>query len=225
VWTPDGRRIAWGAFRNGRNGVSIMNADGSGQAERLADSDVELSPNAMAPDGAGIIARTFKTVAADTNLVLVPIGGGDIRPIKASGFSEQNAALSPDGRWLAFQENTSGRLQVTVCPFPNVDDGSWQVSTTGGRDPLWSRDGRELFYVSPDATMMRVAVTTSPSFSHDPPQRLFDASAYEWNIGRNFDLAPDGRFLMVRPYQADDDRPEEVVVVLNWLEDLKARMR
>ena len=224
VWTPDGRRIAWSAFRNGRNGVSIMNADGTSQAERLADSDVELSPNAITPDGA-VIARTFKTVAADTNLVLVSIGDGDARPIKATGFIEQNAALSPDGRWLAFQENTSGRLQVAVCPFPNVDDGSWQVSTTGGRDPIWSADGGELFYVGPDTTMMRVAVGTSPGFSHEPPERLFDASAYELAIGRNFDLAPDGRFLMVKPDRADDGRPEEVVVVLNWPERLKTRMR
>jgi serine/threonine-protein kinase len=226
VWTPDGLRIVWSSFRDGRNGIFVANADGTGAVERLADSDVELSPNAMVPDGTGVIVRTFRTIGSNTDLFFVPLtGGGDVRPVVAATFNEQNASISPDGRWLAYQDNTSGRMQVTVRPYPDVDTGNWQVSTQGGRDPLWSRDGRELYYVNPDGTMMRVSVTLTPTFAHELPQPLFDASPYQPGIGRNFDIAPDGRFLMIKDEEVTREDEPELIVVLNWLEEVKARVK
>jgi len=225
VWTPDGRRIVWSSFQDDRNGVYVVNADGTGAIERLADSDVELSPNAMVPDGTGVIVRTFRTLGSNTDLFFVPLTGGDVRPIVAAPFSEANASISPDGRWLAYQDNTSGRTQVTVRPFPDVDEGNWQVSTQGGRDPIWSRDGRELYYVDPEGTMMRVPVTFTPTFAHELPQPLFDASSYESGIGRNFDIASDGRFLMVETEEAAVGEQPELVVVVNWLDEVRARVK
>jgi len=225
VWTPDGLRIVWGSFRDGRNGVYVGNADGTGTVERLADSDVELSPNAMVPDGTGVIVRSFRSLGSNTDLFFVPLtGGGDVRPVMAAPFSEQNASISPDGHWLAYQDNTSGRMQVTVRPFPDVDQGNWQVSTQGGRHPLWSRDGRELYYVNPEGTMMRVPVTLAPTFAHELPQPLFDVSPYQGGIGRNFDIAPDGRFLMIKGEERAAEEQPELIVVLNWLEEVKARV-
>ncbi len=226
VWTPDGLRIVWSSFRDGRNGIYVVNADGTGTMERLADSDVELSPNAMAPDGTGVIVRSFRSLGSNTDLFFVPLtGGGDVRPVLAAPFNEQNASISPDGRWLAYQDNTSGRMQVTVRPFPDVDQGNWQVSTQGGRDPLWSPDGRELYYVNPQGMMMRVPVTLTPTFSHELPQPLFDASAYDSGIGRNFDIAPDGRFLMIKSEETTSEERPELIVVLNWLEEVKSRVK
>ncbi len=226
VWTPDGLRIVWGSRRNNENGVFVQNADGTGQAEQLATSDVELSPNAMLPDGSGVVVRTFTTLASDTNLAFVPLDvPGDVRMLLDTAFGEANASLSPDGRWIAYQDGTTGRAEVTVRPFPNLDDGNWQISTRGGREPVWSRDGRAVFYLGPDDLMMSVAVTTAPTFGHQPPQPLFDASAYVRNIGRNYDIAPDGRFLMIKRPEADTERALDLVFVLNWLDEVKARVR
>jgi serine/threonine-protein kinase len=139
-------------------------------------------------------------------------------------FAELNAELAPDGRWLAFQSNESGRDEIYVRPFPDVAGGRWQVSTSGGRTPLWARTGRELFYRSADGAVMGVRVEPGPAWRGSPstqvlPARYFDDSG---TTGRTFDVAPDGRrFLMMKEAGGEGAAPPQMVVVQNWFEELK----
>ena len=119
-----------------------------------------------------------------------------------SSFTERNGIVSPDGRWLAYEANDSGRFEIYVRPFPEVNSGHWQVSTAGGTRPLWARSGQELFYVSPTGALMRVGVEREPVVGgHDADaagqgRLLHDSGGYP---GRTYDISPDGqRFLMIK---------------------------
>ena len=149
----------------------------------------------------------------------------DTAPADAS--SELNAEISPDGRWLAYQSNESGRPEVHVRPFPDVNSGHWQISTDGGIRPLWARNGRELFYSTPTGALMRVAVQGGPSFTADRPTRLFEGLYFDYaqtggSPGRTYDVSPDGkRFLMIKEGREANGTPPSIVVVQNWTEELK----
>ena len=134
--------------------------------------------------------------------------------------------LSPDGRWLAYQSDETGNSQIYVRPFPAVDEGRWQISSAGGDEPLWSRDGRELFFRGRSGEMMTVRVTTAPTFSAEAPRALFPAGEYARSASyRGYDVSPDGRrFLMLRPIvDSVEAAPNRVVVVDNWFEELRSR--
>jgi serine/threonine-protein kinase len=144
-------------------------------------------------------------------------------------FAEGNADLSPDGHWLAYQSNDSGRLEVFVRPFPKTDGGHWQISTSGGSNPVWARNGRELFFVAGSA-MMAVAIHTTPTFSAGNPAKLFESRSYTSITARTYDASLDGqRFLMIRDSANADPNstaaPVSLVVVEHWFEELKARVK
>ncbi len=147
-------------------------------------------------------------------------------PLLNTEFIERNAALSPDGRWMAYESTESGQEEIYVRPFPDVDAGRWQVSSDGGTWPLWAPDGRELFYVGPQA-MMSVAIDTEPTFGLGRREPLFDKEPY-WTrpragTNRRAAIAPDGRFLFLKEGggSEDDAPPPSIIVVLNWFEELK----
>jgi serine/threonine-protein kinase len=132
-------------------------------------------------------------------------------------------SLSPDGRWLAYRSVESGRDEVFVRPYPQLDAGRWQVSLGGGNQPAWARSGRELFFRGLDGSMMTVSVTAGSTFSAGMPTRLFQGS-YDRGSGpvRNYDATPDAsRFLMIKPLPQD---PPRIVVVEHWFEELKAKV-
>ena len=138
-----------------------------------------------------------------------------VAPLLATEFTESNPAVSPDGRWIAYRSDESGRNEVYVQRFPELG-GRIQISTAGGTSPLWSSDGAELFYREGQA-MMTVAVDGSgAAFRAGQPERLFEGR-YLDDQTRNYDVAPDGRFLMIK--QADTLR--RIHVVVDWLEDLR----
>ncbi|MGH8648697.1 MAG: TolB family protein, partial [Burkholderiales bacterium] len=150
MWTPDGRRLVWASQRAGRYNLYWQTADGTGAVERLTESPRPQRPNGFTPDGRGLVfAQDQEGQVRD--LFLLPIGG-DRRATRLvqTMFDERNGEISPDGRWLAYESNESGQSQIYVRPFPAVDEGRWQVSTSGGVQPLWARSGRELFYLAPD---------------------------------------------------------------------------
>jgi serine/threonine-protein kinase len=221
LWTPDGRRIVWSAGSE----LVWKAADGTGQVERLTTSGIPLVPYAWSRDGKTLAAN----IASPTADILTLSMEGDhaVQPLIASDFTETRATISPDGRWLAHQSNESGQFQVYVVPFPSVNDGRWQISTTGGSSPVWSPDGRELFYRNGDA-MMAVSVTTQPSFAAGAPEVLFrgpyvpDAG----DPGRSYDIASDSqRFLMIKVNgPAAAQASARIVLVQNWFEELKARV-
>jgi len=139
-------------------------------------------------------------------------------------FVERNAALSPDGRWMAYQSIESGQWEVYVRPFPDVNGGRWQVSSGGGGWPLWSPDGRELFYVASEG-MMAVPIETEPTFTQGTVDLLFDLGPYERFLrNRRIDISPEGdRFLLLKEGGGSDETAEttSIHVVLNWFEELK----
>ena len=168
---------------------------------------------------------TVSTVEPSTSL---GAGKGRIEPLIHTGFNELNAEISPDGRWLAYQSNESGWLEVYVRPFPKVDSGRWQVSTGGGTRPLWARNGRELFYLDGNNLLTSVPVQTAGStFSAGNPTKILNTAYWVTLSGRTYDASPDGqRFLMIKDAaatQTSTATPASMVVVINWFEELRAR--
>ena len=139
-------------------------------------------------------------------------------------FDERNAEIPPDGSWPAYESNASGQFEVYVRPFPDVDSGRWQVSTEGGVTPLRAPDGRELFYVAPvGGPMMAVTVQTDATFALGNPEVLFEENYHFGGLGRNYDIAPDGRrFLMIKAGGGSDGTgaAPSIIVVENWLDEL-----
>jgi serine/threonine-protein kinase len=144
-------------------------------------------------------------------------------------FAETNADVSPDGQWLTYQSNESGREEVYVRPFPNVDGGRWQVSTGGGTRPVWARSGKELFYLDANNLLTAVAVETAPTFRAATPTTLFKTDYFsgfggggEAVAGRTYDVTPDGRrFLMIKDVEGGRAEAANLVVVQHWAEELK----
>ncbi|MGH9202903.1 MAG: TolB family protein, partial [Vicinamibacterales bacterium] len=159
VWTPDGARIVFGSWRAGGFSNLYVQQPDRADAERLTDSaDMQL-PTGISPDGATIIFHSFTR-----SLQALRLTGRESVTLVESPVEERNGTLSADGRWLAYEAESSsnpGELDVYVRPFPDVNRGVWQVSRGGGTFPLWSRSARELYYVKPDGTMMVVPIETT----------------------------------------------------------------
>lgn len=151
----------------------------------------------------------------------------DARLLLASEFDERNPALSSDGRWIAYESDVSGRFEVYVQPFPDIESGRWQVSTRGGTQPLWSRDGRELFYVE-GGRIMAVEVRTRPTFSMGETSVAVAGDYYMGDrtiTGRTFDVSPDGqRFLMIEEDPRGRAAERQIHVVFNWFSELRERV-
>jgi serine/threonine-protein kinase len=219
LWTPDGARIV---FASGR-GILSKAADGTGQAELLGGAG---SPASWSADGGALV---FVSRSAETlnDINLLTLEDGAVRPLIETPAMETSPAVSPDGRWLAYQSNEGNAPGIFVRPFPDVSGGQWQL-TQHGSWPKWAADGSALFYVDHsggNSTLTRVAVKTGLAFSHGAPEALFDATAL-FSRGplsatdRLFDLAPDGRFLVGLQSGAALDSLD-LIVVVNWFEELE----
>jgi len=135
-------------------------------------------------------------------------------PFLMTPFAEVRSRFSPDGRWVAYQSNESGRSEIYVQEFPGPG-GKWQISTAGGTEPQWSPDGQELYYVSPEMSMMRVSVEADESFDAGIPETLFPVRLRQIVNNNRYLVAPDGeRFLLLSSLQEDSTPP--TTVVLNW---------
>ena len=131
--------------------------------------------------------------------------------------------MSPDGRWLAYSSDESGRGEIYVRPLPDIDAGRWQVSTDGGTQPLWARNGMGLFYRNGEA-VITVSVETDPSFVAGNPEVLFEGQYVGGLSGRSYDVSPDGeQFLMIKQVE-DVSATSQIIVVLNWFTELERLM-
>jgi eukaryotic-like serine/threonine-protein kinase len=238
VWTHDGRDVIFSSSQvggpNSPRSLFRRPSDGTGTAERLTESLVPQFPSTVTPDGTALIFRQQNQlkpgVPPDQDLLLLPLGGDRRpRPLVQTPFSELNAEVSADGRWLAYQSNETGKEEIYVRPFPNVEAGKWQVSTNGGMQPLWARNGRELFYVLAGA-LMRVPFTGASAFEAGKPSKVLDGP-YLLNIpvggglGRMYDATRDGqRFLMIKDSSAADGGEARIVLVQNWFSELERRV-
>ena len=228
TWTPDSRRLIFTSDRAGaRRNLYWQAADGTGAVERLTDSPNAQVPTAVSPDGSRLIFTETGPKTGDDVMEIQLDGTHRVRPLVQSSFIERNGIVSPDGRWLAYEANDSGRVEISVRPFPDVNSGHWQVSTAGGTRPLWARSGQELFYVSPTGALMRVGVERGPSWAATTPTLLVKARYLMrpiFSLGRTYDIAPDGqRFLMIKEADGTDQTapPPQLVVVQHFDEELK----
>ncbi len=217
IWTPDGQRVVFLSQREGANNLFWKAADGTGQVERLRTSPNFQLPSWFSPDGKSLVFYERKG-SFDIG-VLSMEGERTSKPLLQTEFDETRPAISPDGRWIAYMSNETGRREIYVRPFPSVEDGSWQISSDGGVSPVWAPNGRELFYRNGEA-MMVVKIETEPSFRHGRPQVLFSGS-YAF-AARNYDIHPDGqRFLMIKEAEQTGETGTELIVVENWFQELK----
>ena len=225
VWSRDRQRVAFSRALDLTEEVYWQAADGSGVAEPLTEkSTVTMTPSDFSPDGTMLL---YMPTGPPYDIWMVPVAGPRTAGVALLNgpANESNPTVSPDGRWLAYESNESGQLEIYVRPFPNVNTGRWQISTRGGTRARWSRDGRELlFYVGAVArgTLMAVPVESGSAFRAGVPKMLFQGNYPAPNSGRGlYDVSRDGqRFLMIKGEDAEA-APRSLTVVQNWLEELK----
>ena len=225
-WTSDGRAVTFVSTA----GIFMRRADGAGSDsllwKGLAD-EAAFSPNR----GWLMIRRGASSASAGGRDIFgVRQAGVDeaLTPLVVTPYDESAFALSPDGRWIAYHSDETGQPEVFVRPFPNTNDAKEQISAGGGRAPLWSRDGRELFFLRSDNTMMAVAVASGAEWRRSEPRALFQLrsalSLLEPDYYTPWDVAPDGRFIFARSREGGRDRRAPLIVVENWMEEVKARV-
>jgi serine/threonine-protein kinase len=223
IWSPDGSRIAVGYSQGGPYNLFLVRADGSGSPERLATAPVLQFPGAWTPDGQAI---AFTSDHSD--IMLARLGPEPrIDPLLATPFAERMPDISPDGRWLAYVSNETGDAEVYVQAFPGLGEKR-RVSTEGGIEPAWSRDGRRLIFLSPSAKghrIVEVDVQAGTTLSLGARRVLFERAYVPAISTRAYDLTPDaGRFLFQREsYLTETAELDHVRVVLNWFDELRRR--
>ena len=216
LWTRNGQRIVFHST-TGVGGLFSQPVDGSGGLERL--NEFGGLPYSWSPDG------QLLAFNKGTTIWVLRLGDRKAAPLRETMFKEGAAQFSPDGRWLAYVSNESGRYEVYVQTYPGPG-GKWQISTGGGTEPLWNPTGRELFYRSGDK-MMAADIATHPRFSASRSKVLFAGQFLPSPSSvpsANYDVSPDGqRFLMLKP-GGRDQVPTQINIVLNWFEELNSRV-
>jgi serine/threonine-protein kinase len=224
VWTKDSQRIIFTSNRGGQNSLWWQAADGTGTAERLTTSNNALVTGITRDGTAVVFFETTPTMGRDL-MQLALDGTRRVTPLLQTKFDELNGIVSPDGRWLAYESNSSGSFEIYVRPFPNVGGGQRQVSTAGGRQPLWARSGKELFYLGGNSALLRVPVEASgATWNAGTPMKLLEGRYVTGGtLGRMYDVSPDGqRFLMIKAPGTDASAaPPALIVVQHWDEELK----
>ncbi len=220
TWTPDGKWVTFESDRAERPGNLFWKpADGSGMADQLTTSEQRQIPHSWSPDGK-LLAFSEVHPTSNGDIWVLPLEGErEPQLFLQTPFNETMPVFSPDGHWLAYRSDESGRYEVYVQPYPGPG-GKWQISTEGGNEPLWARNGGELFYRNGEQ-LMAVDITTQPGFSAGTPHLLFEGQ-YHFQPGAslsNYDVTPDGqRFIMIK---SDAQEARQINVVLNWFEELK----
>lgn len=214
VWSPDGTYIVFASNRGGTLDLYRKRATGSEEEQLLLTSDTPKHPEAWSPDGRFLTFASLETKTKYDVSVLPLMGDRTPRPLLREAFSEGQSQISPDGRWLAYTSYETGTMEVYVRPFP-AGDGKWQISTDGGADPRWRRDGRELFFIAAGGMLMAMRVGTDGAFTPGVVTPLFDTRVnHLWDDARNhYDVSRDGqRFLVTTPIENHGAVPLTVVV-------------
>ena len=233
IWTQDGQAIVFPAVSPDGRAFYRRSADGTGETELLAtiEEATFISTLSWSPDGDSLVFH-YRRGEDFGDIAMLSLSDGAWRPLLDTEATESSPALSPDGRWLAYVSDETGRNEVYVQRFPDLG-GRQPISTGGGVDPIWSPDGRTLYYLrtsSPVREMMAVTIDAGATLTASIPEPLFEFRFVRSPLGpvRMHDLAPDGeRFLMVADQgtQAEGgDRPRRINMVLNWVEELNERV-
>jgi Tol biopolymer transport system component len=238
VWSPDGTRVAFNALRAGGFGIYQKVTNGAGKEQELirAMGDPKF-PDDWSRDGRFLL-YTQLDPRTHGDLWVLPLAGngtpsGAAKPFANTEFSEGQGRFSPDGRWIAYVSDESGRSEIYIQPFPAPANGGSKtpISRDGGSQPRWRRDGKELFYLSPDGKLMAADVTEGPIFKASVPRTLFQVPVAQIGhldindeMGKGilqvvgWDVAPDGKRLLI---DTATKSSETVTVLLNWTADLK----
>jgi Tol biopolymer transport system component len=217
IWSPDGKYIAVSSGKLGW-GIYRKPSSGAGDWEPLTLTDRLTAPLSWSADGRFLMYAQLNPESS-ADLLAIPMDG-ERKPfvVVQTPANENQGQFSPDGHWVAYASNESGLTEIYVIPFPpSPSGGRWLVSKGGGVMPRWRRDGKELFYISPDNQMMAVDVTTTTGavFQSGNPHPLFQTDIIDTGIRTgpmSWDIAPDGRFLIISETSTD----ASVTVVLNW---------
>lgn len=227
VWTPNGARLVYA--RQSETGAYHLfgrAASGTGAEEQVAGDAGRTVPTAVTPDGAFVLGyqireATRRDVVRSTLLSASGRAGSDsIEVILDTPADERNGTVSPDGRFLAYEADESGRYEIYVRPYPNLGSGRWQVSVRGGSRPAWTNGGRELVFLNEANQMTAVSVEAGgPTFQTGTPVTLFTTVYAMPDVYRTYDVSGDGeRFLMIK---GEPSPAQGLVVVQNWFEELK----
>jgi WD40 repeat protein len=222
-WSPDGSRLVFASTRSNTDGTTRIyekSSTGAGSETMLPSGDASSFPVNWSSDGKYIIFSRLRqgTTSAGYDTWLLPLfGDRKPTPLLETGFDKFQARVSPGSDFVAYSTNESGTYQIVVQTFPDASGGKWQISADGGVEPKWRHDGRELYYLGLDGKLMSVAIG-GPPFTAGRPVELFQTpltvNRAQPTRDRRYDVAPDGRFLMVIPGAAAPPAPYSVIV--NW---------
>jgi serine/threonine-protein kinase len=219
LWSPDSTQIAYSSLGEG---LFMRPADGTGMPEQLVQSNRTTVAWAWTANDGLIVSEATQENGTDIAMINVA-GDHERRPLLTTPFNEYRPALSPNGRWLAYESDESGQNEIYVRPFPEVDTNKWPVSSGGGVEAKWSRDGRTLFYLGP-TSLMEAAVGEGAAFTYETPKAVLDRAPYYYHPTppRSYDVSPDGRrFVFVKLPAVEQ---QQIIVVTNWVEELERRV-
>jgi Tol biopolymer transport system component len=223
IWSPDGAHIAYASMRRGRAELFEMSGDGGDQRPVSASPPSQRTsyPTDWTPDGGRLLYRTG-IATSNLELWLTPRDGGEPSPFIKASFGVSNGRFSPDGRFVAYASNESGRWEIYVAPFPGPG-GNWKVSSEGGSEPEWRHDGRELFFLGANGYLMAVPLRLSPTFDAGEPKPLFLIRRREPVATLDlfsYDVSRDGQRFLVNA-DAGEPTTTPLTVVLDWAAGLK----
>ena len=226
AWSPDGRWIAFAATRGSERRVIRRPADGSGAEEVLWTLSDHAHVTDWSPDGRSLLVDVYRTKSS-TDIVRLDLGEKPApRPFLETPFDESSGRISPDGRWIAYRSNESGRDEIYLQPFPD-GGGKVSISNGGGVQPVWSRDGRALYFRS-DSDLMVARLGTAPAPAFQPPVTVFkDGFARPQGAAHTtYDVFPDGTSVFLEPTSSQDGTApaRTVIAAFHWLENLDTRL-
>jgi Tol biopolymer transport system component len=223
VWSPDGSRIAFSSSRKGQGALYQKPSSSAGIEEALVEGSGEKFSSSWSPDGRYIL-YTERQISPrlDLNVWIIPLSGDrKSYPFLKTQFNEAQGRFSPDGRWVAYVSNESGKNEVYVVPFPG-SGGKWQISTDGGRSPRWRRDGGEIFYFAPGGNLVAATVNgKGSSFEVGAVKPLFAIRTVITSIPYPYDVSTDGKSFLINTAPEQGATSAPITVVLNWSAGMK----
>jgi serine/threonine protein kinase/Tol biopolymer transport system component len=223
LWSPDGTRIAFNSLRQPPPQLYELNANSAGTEKRLLETKFPAVPSSWSSDGSLLIYQTTHPQTGGDIWALPLAGKSEPYPVVHTAADEQYGTLSPDGRWLAYISNETGAYEVYVESFPSTGFKR-QVSTQGGFEPQWRRNGKELFYLAPNQTLMAVGVKSNPTTLEVTTTEALFATRIKWMeiqaVAHHYAPAPDGQRFLISS-ATDEARSVPVTIVLNWSASLK----
>jgi Tol biopolymer transport system component len=221
VWSPAEDMVAYGSYRAGNSDIFLRGADAGAEEIVLVNEAQPERPSDWSRDGESIL---YAVLTSDNGSDLWYLkrsdqGAWEPRPFLTTPFHEKVAKFSPDGRYVAYLSDESGRDEVYVRSFP-AGARKWTVSTSGAAQPRWRRDGREIFYVE-GGSLVAVPVRTEPEFAAGTPVRLFAHAAFTRWTDANYDVSSDGQRVLVAESLGGRGRPRKIQVVQNWFAEFR----